>query len=156
MLRGQAHRSAGGDGHGLVHKVVPAAELLAQAKAWIKGKPDSTQPWDKKDYRIPGGGPFSASGAHVFTVGNAMLRDKTFDNYPAQRFILSASTKACSSIRHGLRIEARYFVHVLNDPTARNMIRSLFLSMQDLGKGARRPADVPPTEVKRSACSAPA
>ena len=25
---------------GIVHKVVPAGELIAQAKAWIKGKPD--------------------------------------------------------------------------------------------------------------------
>src|SRR5689334_15998736 len=77
-------------GMGILHKVVPAADLIAQAKAWIKGKPDSTQPWDKADFRIPGGGPFSTAGAQVFTVGNAMLRDKTFDNYPAQRFIMSA------------------------------------------------------------------
>jgi hypothetical protein len=30
----------------------------------------------------------------VFTVGNAMLRQKTYDNYPAQRAIMSAVTKA--------------------------------------------------------------
>ncbi len=48
-----------------------------------------------------------------------------------------------------MKIETRYFVRVLNDPTSRNMIRTLFHSMQDLGKGARRPADEPPTEVKR-------
>ena len=137
-------------GMGIVHKVVPAADLLAQAKAWIKSKPDSTQPWDKKDFRIPGGGPFSASGAQVFTVGNAMLRDKTFDNYPAQRFIMSAVYEGLLvDFDTALKIEARYFVRVLNDPTSRNMIRTLFHSMQDLGKGARRPVDVPPTEVKR-------
>jgi 3-hydroxyacyl-CoA dehydrogenase / enoyl-CoA hydratase / 3-hydroxybutyryl-CoA epimerase len=33
-------------------------------------------------------------------------------------------------------------------PESRNMIRSLFLSMQDLGKGARRPKSEKPTEVK--------
>src|SRR5258705_13569287 len=31
------------------------------------------------------------------------------------------------------------------------MIRSLFLSMQELNKGARRPPNVPPTEVKKLA-----
>src|SRR5207302_10777652 len=31
------------------------------------------------------------------------------------------------------------------------MIRSLFLSMQELNKGARRPANVPPTKVKKLA-----
>ena len=29
------------------------------------------------------------------------------------------------------------------------MIRSLFLSMGELNKGARRPADVPPTKLKK-------
>ena len=58
--------------------------------------------------------------------------------------------KACSvPIDAGLRIEARYFTKLMMDPAARNMIRSLFLSMQDLGKGARRPANVPPTSVKK-------
>ena len=137
-------------GMGILHKVVPAADLLAQAKAWIKGKPDSTQPWDKKDFRIPGGGPFSTAGAQVFTVGNAMLRDKTFDNYPAQRFIMSAVYEGLLvDFDTALKIETRYFVRVLNEPTARNMIRTLFHSMQELGKGARRPPKEPPTEVKR-------
>lgn len=137
-------------GMGVIHKVVPAADLVAQAKAWIKGKSDSIQPWDKKDFRIPGGGPFSTAGAQVFTVGNAMLRDKTFDNYPAQRFIMSAVYEGLLvDFDTALKIEARYFVRVLNDPTSRNMIRTLFHSMQELGKGARRPAKEPPTEVKR-------
>jgi 3-hydroxyacyl-CoA dehydrogenase/enoyl-CoA hydratase/3-hydroxybutyryl-CoA epimerase len=137
-------------GMGILHKVVPTADLIAQAKAWIKGKPDSTQPWDKKDFRIPGGGPFSTAGAQVFTVGNAMLRDKTFDNYPAQRFIMSAVYEGLLvDFDTALKIEARYFVRVLNEPAARNMIRTLFHSMQELGKGARRPAKEPPTEVNR-------
>jgi 3-hydroxyacyl-CoA dehydrogenase/enoyl-CoA hydratase/3-hydroxybutyryl-CoA epimerase len=137
-------------GMGILHKVVPLGDLIAQAKAWIKGKPDSTQPWDKKDFRIPGGGPFSTAGAQVFTVGNAMLRDKTFDNYPAQRFIMSAVYEGLLvDFDTALKIEARYFVRVLNESTSRNMIRTLFHSMQDLGKGARRPAKEPPTEVNR-------
>jgi 3-hydroxyacyl-CoA dehydrogenase/enoyl-CoA hydratase/3-hydroxybutyryl-CoA epimerase len=135
---------------GLVHKVVPAGDLLAQAKVWIKGKPDAIQPWDKKEFRIPGGGPFSSSGAQVFTVGNAMLRQKTYDNYPAQRFIMSAVYEGLLvDIDTALKIEARYFVRTLLMPESRNMIRTLFHSMQDLGKGARRPKRVPPTEVKR-------
>jgi len=135
---------------GIVHKVAPAAELVTQAKAWIKGRPDATQPWDKKDFRIPGGGPFSASGAQIFTVGNAMLRQKTYDNYPAQRFIMSAVYEGLLvDIDTALKIEARYFVRILMDPSSRNMIRTLFHSMQDLGKGARRPANEPPTDVKR-------
>ncbi len=137
-------------GMGLVHKVVPASELIAAARTWIKGKPDATQPWDKKEFRIPGGGPYSPSGAQVFTVGNAMLRQKTYDNYPAQRFIMSAVYEGLLvDIDTALKIEARYFVRILTMPESRNMIRTLFHSMQDLGKGARRPAKEPPTDVKR-------
>jgi 3-hydroxyacyl-CoA dehydrogenase/enoyl-CoA hydratase/3-hydroxybutyryl-CoA epimerase len=137
-------------GMGIVHKVVPAGDLLTEAKAWIKGKPDATQPWDKKEFRIPGGGPFSTSGAQVFTVGNAMLRDKTYDNYPAQRFIMSAVYEGLLvDFDTALKIEARYFVRILNDPTSRNMIRTLFHSMQELGKGARRPKSEPQADVKR-------
>jgi 3-hydroxyacyl-CoA dehydrogenase / enoyl-CoA hydratase / 3-hydroxybutyryl-CoA epimerase len=150
MLESKRIDPAAALGMGIVHKVAPAADLLAQAKSWIKGKPDSKQPWDKSEFRIPGGGPFSTAGAQVFTVGNAMLRDKTFDNYPAQRFIMSAVYEGLLvDFDTALKIEARYFVRVLNEPTSRNMIRTLFHSMQDLGKGARRPQNVPPTEVKR-------
>src|SRR6185503_15504706 len=137
-------------GMGIVHKLAPAAEVAAQAKAWIKGRPDAVQPWDKKDFRIPGGGPFSLSGAQVFTVGNAMLRQKTYDNYPAQRFIMSAVYEGLLvDIDTALKIEARYFVRVLMSQQSRNMIRTLFHSMQELGKGARRPQNEPPTEVHR-------
>jgi len=137
-------------GMGIVHKIAPANDLVPQAKAWIKSKPNPVQPWDQKEFRIPGGGPFSPSGAQVFTVGNAMLRAKTYDNYPAQRFIMSAVYEGLLvDIDTALKIEARYFVRVLTGPTSRSMIRTLFHSMQDLGKGARRPASVAPTDVKR-------
>jgi 3-hydroxyacyl-CoA dehydrogenase/enoyl-CoA hydratase/3-hydroxybutyryl-CoA epimerase len=48
-----------------------------------------------------------------------------------------------------LKIEQRYFTSVLRPPKAQAMIRSLFVSMQELGKGARRPAGVPATKFKK-------
>ena len=150
MLEARRLDPASAAGLGIVQKVVPAGELMPAAKAWIKANPAAQQPWDKKDFRIPGGGPFSASGAQVFTVGNAMLRQKTYDNYPAQRFIMSAVYEGLLvDIDTALKIEARYFVRILMNPSSRAMIRSLFQSMQELGKGARRPANEPPAEVKR-------
>src|SRR4030088_1837347 len=50
-----------------------------------------------------------------------------------------------------LRVESRYFAQVLRSKKAAAMIRSLFLSMQELNKGARRPQNVPPTKVKKLA-----
>ena len=150
MLEGKRLDPASAAGMGIVQKVAPAGELVPAAKAWIKANPAAQQPWDKKEFRIPGGGPYSASGAQVFTVGNAMLRQKTYDNYPAQRFIMSSVYEGLLvDIDTALKIEARYFVRILMNPASRNMIRTLFQSMQELGKGARRPANEPPADVKR-------
>ncbi len=135
----------------VVHKVVPADQLIAEAKRWIKETPDPVQPWDKKGFEVPGGLPHDKGGAgQAFTMGNSMYRKSTFNNYPAQRFILSCVYEGLQvPIDAGLRIEARYFTKLLGMPESRGMIRSLFLSMQDLGKGARRPAGVAEATIKK-------
>ena len=46
-------------------------------------------------------------------------------------------------------MESRYFAKILRSPEAAAMIRSLFLSMQELNKGARRPADVPAKPIRK-------
>lgn len=133
----------------LVQKVAPAESLVAEAKAWIKSGPEAVQPWDKKEFKIPGGGPYSPGGAQVFTMGTSMLRKESYGNYPAQRYIMSCVYEGLIvPIDAGLRIEARYFTKLLMQPESRNMIRTLFLSMQELGKGARRPAKEPKTDVR--------
>lgn len=48
-----------------------------------------------------------------------------------------------------LKIEVRYFVRALLSPNSKAMIRTLFHSMQELSKGARRPREVARTDVKR-------
>ena len=131
----------------LIHAV--SKDPVAEAKAWIKTKPEAVQPWDKKDFKVPGGGPFSPGGSQVFTMGNAMLRKESYGNYPAQKFILSCVYEGLQlPIDAALRVEARYFTKLMSLPESRNMIRTLFLSMQDLGKGARRPHNEAKTDVK--------
>jgi len=133
----------------MIHAVAPAGDLVAAAKTWVKANPKSAQPWDAKDFKIPGGGPYSPGGGQTFTMANSMLRKESYGNYPAQRYILSCVYEGLQvPIDAGLRIEARYFTKLMMQPESRNMIRSLFLSMQDLGKGARRPASEPKTDVK--------
>ncbi|HRK70499.1 MAG TPA: 3-hydroxyacyl-CoA dehydrogenase NAD-binding domain-containing protein [Micropepsaceae bacterium] len=135
---------------GVVHKVVPAAALIGEAKKWIKETPNAKQPWDDEKFKVPGGGPHSPGGSQTFTMGNALFRKTAYNNYPAQRYILSCVYEGIQvPIEAGLRIEARYFTKLLMDPASRNMIRSLFLSMQELGKGARRPEGEPETKVKK-------
>src|SRR5208283_4031006 len=48
-----------------------------------------------------------------------------------------------------LAVESRYFTKILRSKEAAAMIRSLFVSMGELNKGARRPADVPATKLRK-------
>jgi 3-hydroxyacyl-CoA dehydrogenase/enoyl-CoA hydratase/3-hydroxybutyryl-CoA epimerase len=136
--------------NGVVHELAPTAELVTRAKAWAKANPGAKAPWDTGNFRVPGGSP-NEKGATVFTMGSALLAKQTWGNYPAQKHILSAVYEGVQvPMDAALRIESRYFVKTLMTPEARGMIRTLFLSMQELGKGASRPAGVPTYEIKKA------
>ena len=136
----------------LIHAIVPAADLVKAAKDWIKGGGKAVAPWDEKGFKLPGGPVFSKAGMMMFPAGNAIYRRETYDNYPAARAIMSCVYEGLQlPIDAALRVELRYFTKVLRSKEAAAMIRSLFLSMQELNKGARRPQDVPPTRIKKVA-----
>ena len=124
----------------LIHAIVPAADLIKAAKDWIKGGGKAVAPWDEKGFKLPGGPVFSKAGMMMFPAGNAIYRRETYDNYPAARAIMSCVYEGLQlPIDAALRVESRYFTQVLRSKEAAAMIRSLFLSMQELNKGARRP-----------------
>jgi 3-hydroxyacyl-CoA dehydrogenase/enoyl-CoA hydratase/3-hydroxybutyryl-CoA epimerase len=137
---------------GVVHEVVPEADLIPAAKKYLAGKPDATAPWDKKDFKIPGGGPYSPNTAQVFIMGNAMLRKQSYGNYPAQLNIMKCVYEGLQvPIDAALRIESRYFAKTASTPQARGMVRTLFNSMDQLGKGAMRPQNVEKSRASRVA-----
>ena len=149
MLKGETVDPQKALSLGMVHALAPGDELIHRAKVWIKSAPSATQPWDRSDFKFPGGGPYSPGGSQVFMMGNAMLRKETYGNYPAQRYIMSCVYEGIQlPLDAALRVEARYFAKLLGRPESRAMIRSLFLSMQELGKGARRPRAEPRTDVQ--------
>ena len=138
---------------GVVQELAPGDETVERAKAWVKANPEAQAPWDEKGYKVPGGVPHKSPGAgQVMTMANAMLMAKTYGNFPAQKNILSCVYEGIQvPIDAGLRIETRYFIDTQQRPEAKAMIRSLFLSMQELSKGANRPAGHPKTEFKKVA-----
>ena len=138
---------------GVVNELAPTAELVDRAKAWIKANPKAKAPWDEKGYKFPGGVPNKAPGAtQIATMGNAMVSAKTSGNYPAQINILKCIYEGSQvPIDAGLRIETRYFIDTQQRPEAKGMIRSLFLSMQELSKGASRPSGPAKYEIKKAA-----
>ncbi len=152
LLKGDQLTLAKAKASNIVGAIVPAADLIKTAKEWIKAGGKPVQPWDVKGFKLPGGAVYSAAGMNVFPPANALYRSQTYDNYPAARAIMSCVYEGLLvNIDNGLRIESRYFAKILRSKEAAAMIRSLFLSMQELNKGARRPAGVPPTKVKKLA-----
>src|SRR6201989_2975870 len=152
LLKGEAMTLEKAKALKLVDAVVPAADMIKVAKDWIKGGGKAVAPWDEKGFKLPGGPVFSKAGMMMFPAGNAIFRRETYDNYPAARAIMQCVYEGLQlPIDAALRVESRYFTQILRSNEAAAMIRSLFLSMQELNKGARRPPNVPPTKVKKLA-----
>jgi len=130
-------------------EVVPAGDLVKTAKAWITTSGTAKAPWDIENFKLPGGPVQSKAGMMAFTPANAIYRRETYDNYPAARAIMQVVYEGLQlPFDQALRVESRWFAKILRSPEAAAMIRSLFVSMQDINKGARRPAAVPAKKFK--------
>ena len=135
---------------GLIDKIVPADRLLQAAKAWINEVGESEQPWDKKGYRVPGGGPESPKFAQTMMGTIAMTHANTYGNILAQEAIVQAVYEGLSMpMDRAGQIETRQFIRVLQDPTALSMLRTLFFSLQECQKGARRPSEYDKFDVNK-------
>ncbi|MEH2472826.1 3-hydroxyacyl-CoA dehydrogenase/enoyl-CoA hydratase/3-hydroxybutyryl-CoA epimerase [Nitrobacteraceae bacterium AZCC 2161] len=152
LLKGEAINLTKAKAMNIVGAVVPAADLIKTAKDWIKAGGKAVAPWDEKGFKLPGGAVYSKQGMMIFPAGNAIYRRETYDNYPAARAIMQCAYEGLQlPMDAALRVESRYFSKILQSKEAAAMIRSLFISMQELSKGARRPPNVPPTKVKKLA-----
>jgi len=149
LMQGQHLKPAKAKGMKLVDEVVPAKSLIATAKKMIADGLKPTQPWDEKGFKLPGGKIHSPAGYNFWPAATALYRKMTYDNYPAARAILQSVHDGLQlPMDLGLQVESRQFAHVVQTKEAAAMIRSLFINMQDLNKGARRPADIKPTNLK--------
>lgn len=135
---------------GLIHEVVEPDGLVDAAKKMIKDGLKPVQPWDEKGFKLPGGKIWSPQGAQLWPAVSATLRKQSYGNYPAAYAILKCVFEGLQvPFDTGLRIEQRYFTEILQTPEAYAMVRSLFVSLQELGKGARRPAGIEKTSFTK-------
>ena len=150
LLKGDQLRLNRAKAMKLVDAVVPAADMIKAAKDWAKANPKAKAPWDVVGFRLPGGQVYSRSGMMTFPAANGLYRRETYDNYPAARAILQVVYEGLLlPFDRALAVESKYFAKILRSPEAAAMIRSLFVSMQDLNKGARRPAAQPAAQLKK-------
>ena len=150
LAKGEQLKVARAKGMKLIDNVVPAADLVTVAKDWIKAGGKPIAPWDVKGFKNPGGLVWSKAGMMTFSPASALYRKQTYDNYPAARAIMQVVFDGLQlPFDLALTVESRYFAHILRSKEAAAMIRTLFVSMGELNKGARRPANVPPTKMKK-------
>ena len=150
LLKGGNVHAAKAKSLGLVTEVVPEEELVSKAKELINGGLKGVQPWDEKGFKFPGGKVYTPAGFQLFPPANAIYRRETQDNYPGARAIMKCVYEGMLlPMDTALKVESRYFAEVLRSTEAAMMIRTLFMSMQELNKGARRPDGVEKSEIKK-------
>ncbi len=147
LLQGKMVDPAKAKSAGIIDEV--SDDPMADARAWVLSEPKIVKPWDEKGYKMPGGDPYHPAGYMTFVGANAMVNGNTWGVYPAAKALLSAVYEGAQvPFDTALKIEARWFTHVLLNPSSSAMIRSLFLNKEALEKGANRP-DVPDQRVKK-------
>jgi 3-hydroxyacyl-CoA dehydrogenase/enoyl-CoA hydratase/3-hydroxybutyryl-CoA epimerase len=150
LFKGEQIRALMARNMGLVHAVAPREDIVAKAKEWIKAGGSAQAPWDVKGFKNPSNKVYSAAGMQIWPAANAIYRRETQGNYPAAYAILEAVYQGLQlPMDQALTVESRWFAKILRSKEAAAMIRTLFISMQELNKGARRPQGVPPTSLKK-------
>ncbi|MGC4877741.1 3-hydroxyacyl-CoA dehydrogenase NAD-binding domain-containing protein [Micromonospora sp. DT43] len=148
LLTGRRMRPADALAAGIVDEVVATpTELLDRARAWIAANPQPAQPWDRPDYRMPGGTPASRSLAAQLPAFPATLRKQLKGaRLPAPEAILAAAVEGAQvDLDTALTVETRHLIGLLTGQVAKNMIGAFFFDLKAVNGGAARPSvDVPP------------
>jgi 3-hydroxyacyl-CoA dehydrogenase/enoyl-CoA hydratase/3-hydroxybutyryl-CoA epimerase len=150
LFKGEQIRPRAAKTMNLVHEAAAPGEIVAKAKGWIAAGGKGVAPWDQQGFRLPSGKVFSSQGMMIWPAANAIYRRETHDNYPAAKAILHSVYEGLQlPMDLALRVESRWFAKILRSPEAAAMIRTLFISMGELNKGARRPANIPASTIRR-------
>ena len=136
---------------GLIHELADDAnDLITKAKTWIKANPKSTQPWDVKGYKLPGGAPSHPAVAQKLAIVPSILRQKTKGCYPAPEKILAAAVEGAQvSFDQACTIESRYFVELTTSQIAKNMIGTFWFQLNEIKAGGSRPNGIDAYTTKK-------
>jgi 3-hydroxyacyl-CoA dehydrogenase/enoyl-CoA hydratase/3-hydroxybutyryl-CoA epimerase len=138
---------------GLIDELVDSPDaLLPAAKAWIAAGGDPRQPWDREDYRMPGGTPSSARLAQFLPAYPANLRKQLRGaNFPAPRHIMAATVEGAQlDLAGAVIVETRYLVDLMCGQVAKNMVQAFHVDLAQAG-GRRRAAGAAPFRPQRVA-----
>jgi 3-hydroxyacyl-CoA dehydrogenase/enoyl-CoA hydratase/3-hydroxybutyryl-CoA epimerase len=117
---------------GLIDELVDSPDaLLPAAKAWIAAGGDPRQPWDRDDYRMPGGTPSSAGLAQFLPAYPANLRKQLKGaNFPAPHHIMAAAVEGAQlDLAGAVMVETRYLVDLMCGQVAKNMVQAFHVDL---------------------------
>jgi enoyl-CoA hydratase/carnithine racemase len=131
---------------GLVQGLAKDAQALhAMGLAFIEANPQAVQPWDRKDYKMPGGTPGTPKIAQGLSVMPAMMFNKTHGLYPAAQAILECMVEGAQvDYDTATRIESRKLAKLMVGQNAKNMITAFFFNTNAIKAGKSRPAGIAP------------
>ena len=145
LVQGQRMQPAVALSKGLVHEVVPADGLLDAARAWIESvqgdEEAAVQPWDRKDYKMPGGKPSSPSLAAILpSFPSNLVKQIKGANFKSPRAIMSAAVEGAQvDFDTASRIESRYLIELIVGQQFKNMTQAFFFDLQAINAGNSRP-----------------
>lgn len=124
-------------------------EAIRMATEMLTGGLKASAPWDDPNFIAPCGQIDTATWLE-WPPAAAILARKPYDNYPAPRAILQAAYEGLQEPFDAAEEIERHHTHaVLKTPQAAAMLKSLYFSRRELGRGARRPSHVPMTKFTK-------
>ena len=142
LVQGTRYKVAQAKEIGLIDDVASSPEeLLAKAREWIKANPETTQPWDAKGYRMPGGAPSSPKlGGMLPAIPGNLKKQLKGAPMPAPHHIACAAVEGAGvDFDTALAIEGRYFVNLAKGQVAKNMIQAFWFDLNSINGGGSRP-----------------
>jgi len=125
-------------------------QLIEKARQWILENVTSEQPWDRKDFRIPGSTSNAAAPLAWLRTAPMLLMKKHRQRYPAAEAAMSAAIEgAAVDFDTASRIESRYLANVAVGGVAKNMIRTFFFQMNEIKSRKSRPDGIPAAKFGR-------
>ena len=129
---------------GLIDELVETEkELMENAIKWIDVNQNYTQPWNRKNFQLPGGDAFSKMNAQILHNYPSQLRMKTRGNYPAAEKILNVVTESTLvDLAAASKIESRAFVEIITSSVSKNIITAQWFQKNDINAGLIRPSEI--------------
>ncbi|MDT4925814.1 MAG: 3-hydroxyacyl-CoA dehydrogenase / enoyl-CoA hydratase / 3-hydroxybutyryl-CoA epimerase [Pseudonocardiales bacterium] len=142
LLQGTRYKPVEARELGLIHEIAETPDaMLAAARSWIAANPETTQPWDDKSYRMPGGAPTNPKIAGMLPAFPGNLRKQLKGApMPAPHHIMCAAVEGAGvDFDTALAIEGRYFVNLAKGQIAKNMIQAFWFDLNAINGGGSRP-----------------